>query len=103
MKRKTAKLVTVMLFGLTIASAQQRQIWEDETKTIFRGRSLELGMGEQEFAQRFPGGFKSSVETDLREPGSLPTVYVNGEWRLLDPKLTTKEHLHPEKRRYAGR
>jgi len=78
------------------AFAQQHQMWEDEFKITFRGTSLALGTSEQDFDQKYPGGFKSSVATDLREPGSLPTVYGNGTWKLLDPKLTTKEQFLPK-------
>ena len=56
----------------------------------FRGQPLSLGTAEDEFNRRFPGGFKTSVKTDLRELGSLPTVFVGGTWMLLDPDITSK-------------
>jgi hypothetical protein len=91
MKRFSALLLlTCCLVWTHYASGQQGTIWTDEMQTSFRGQSISLGTSEEEFNRRYPGGFKTSVKTDIRELGSLPTVLVQGTWMLLDPDRTSK-------------
>lgn len=90
MKRLSAFLLLLACSIVCRAQGQQTPIWTDEMQIAFRGQPLSLGTSEQEFNRRYPGGFKSSVKTDLREIGSLPTVFVGGTWMLLDPELTFK-------------
>jgi hypothetical protein len=76
---------------LAVATNQSDQHWTDESRILFRGQPIDLGMEEQAFRKMFSAAFHSSVTTDLREPGALPTVYSSGMWKLLEPTLTTKE------------